>query len=110
MPDSDAVSAAQKLTLHGIHARAHLDVTSWDATVSALHGLRHLTLGWVDEEMLPALSALLGLSSLRLGVRHSMDSSLVCTGAPRRGCSAVSVEPRRCLDYVDRPSMCLRAS
>ena len=90
MPDTTVISASQSLTLRGIHHSADLDTAEWGATVSALRGLRHLWLSSMDEEMLPALAALTGLTSLHLGIRHSMQSSLVCLG---RICSAVQFEP-----------------
>ena len=77
MPDSDVVAAAQSLALQGFYWAVDVDVGQWVATVSALRGLRHLKLGSMDEQMLPALSSLPGLTFLHLGIRHSRELSLV---------------------------------
>ena len=101
-PDSTVILASQTLTIHGgIHHSAVLDTAEWGATVSALRGLRQFRLGLLDEEMLPALSALTGLTSLRLGIRHVLDSSLVCVGVSGCICSAVQNLSQVC---------CLRAA
>ena len=66
--------------MRGFHQQDHPAVDTgivpqWGETVRMLRGLRSLKIGSIAKQMLPALSALTGLSSLDLGIRHSQNAS-----------------------------------
>ncbi len=81
----------QNLTLDGVHPRINVDAGKWGATVAVLRGLRRLEVGWMDGDMLPALAALTGLTSLHLGLRTGPPLLPVCCDAA--ACPTLTLNP-----------------
>ena len=77
--------------MDGVHPRINVDAGKWGATVAVLRGLRRLEVGWMDDYMVPALSALTGLTSLHLGLRTGPLLLPVCCDVA--ACPSLTLTP-----------------